>query len=41
MRSISIELRSDPELSDWFEHWATQGVKPVFMCGHGAPFTWD
>ena len=20
------------ELSDWFEHWATEGVKPVFTC---------
>jgi hypothetical protein len=29
------------ELSDWFEHWATQGVKPAFMCEYGAPFTWD
>jgi hypothetical protein len=29
------------ELSDWFEHWATKGVKPVFMCEYGAPFTWD
>lgn len=29
------------ELSDWFEHWATEGVKPVFMCEYGAPFTWD
>jgi hypothetical protein len=29
------------ELSDWFEHWATQGVKPVFMCEYGAPFTLD
>jgi len=29
------------ELSDWFEHWATSGVKPVFMCEYGAPFTWD
>ncbi|HEY0455700.1 MAG TPA: glycoside hydrolase family 2 TIM barrel-domain containing protein [Verrucomicrobiae bacterium] len=29
------------ELSDWFEHWATQGVKPVFTCEFGAPFTWD
>ena len=27
------------ELSDWFEHWATAGVKPVFMCEYGAPFT--
>jgi hypothetical protein len=29
------------ELSDWFEHWATQGVKPLFTCEYGAPFTWD
>jgi hypothetical protein len=29
------------ELSDWFEHWAVEGVKPVFTCEYGAPFTWD
>lgn len=29
------------EMSDWFEHWATAGVKPVFTCEYGAPFTWD
>ena len=29
------------ELSDWFEHWAGEGVKPVFTCEYGAPFTWD
>jgi hypothetical protein len=29
------------ELSDWFEHWATRGVKPMFTCEYGAPFTWD
>ncbi len=29
------------EMSDWFEHWATQGVKPVFLGEYGAPFTWD
>ncbi len=29
------------ELSDWFEHWATRGAKPVFLCEYGAPFTWD
>ncbi len=29
------------ELSDWFEHWSTQGIKPVFTCEYGAPFTWD
>jgi beta-galactosidase/beta-glucuronidase len=29
------------ELCDWFEHWATKGVKPVFLCEYGVPFTWD
>lgn len=29
------------ELSDWFEHWATVGVKPLFLCEYGAPMTWD
>lgn len=29
------------ELSDWFGHWAAAGVKPVFLCEYGAPFTWD
>lgn len=29
------------ELSDWFEHWAAKGVKPLFTCEYGAPFSWD
>ncbi len=29
------------ELSDWYEHWSENGVKPVFMCEYGGPFTWD
>jgi len=29
------------ELSDWLEHWATEGVKPVFTCEYAAPCTWD
>ena len=29
------------EMSDWFEHWATQGIKPAFLCEYGAPFSWD
>jgi hypothetical protein len=29
------------EMSDWFEHWATMGVKPVFLCEYGVPFMWD
>jgi len=29
------------ELSDWFEHWARAGVKPVFTCEYMVPCTWD
>lgn len=29
------------EMSDWFESWAARGVKPVFLCEYGAPFSWD
>ncbi len=29
------------EMADWFEHWATRGVKPVFTCEYAAPLEWD
>ncbi len=29
------------ELDDWFEHWAVQGVKPLFTCEYMVPCTWD
>jgi hypothetical protein len=29
------------ELCDWFEHWATVGVKPMFTVEYGVPFAWD
>ena len=29
------------ELYDWFEHWATEGVKPLFTCEYMVPCTWD
>ena len=29
------------EQSDWFQHWATEGVKPAFTCEYSVPFTWD
>jgi hypothetical protein len=43
MHSINFYPNMAPiqELDDWFEHWANQGVKPVFTCEYGAPFTWD
>jgi hypothetical protein len=31
----------DQELSDWFERWATEGVKPLFLVEYGVPFSWD
>jgi hypothetical protein len=43
MHTINFYLNFVPiqEISDWFEHWATVGVKPVFPCEYGVPFTWD
>lgn len=43
MHTVNFYLNFVPiqELSDWFEHWATQGVKPVFPCEYGVPFSWD
>jgi len=29
------------EMSDWFEHWAINGVKPLFLCEYGVPIFWD
>ncbi len=29
------------EMSDWFEHWATRGVKPLFTCEYSTPMPWD
>jgi beta-galactosidase len=29
------------ELNDWFGHWAESGIKPLFLCEYGAPFSWD
>ncbi|HTU93625.1 MAG TPA: glycoside hydrolase family 2 TIM barrel-domain containing protein [Gemmataceae bacterium] len=43
MHTVNFYLNFAPvqEISDWFEHWATKGVKPVFPCEYGVPFTWD
>jgi len=29
------------EMCDWFEHWATKGVKPLFTCEYTVPMSWD
>ncbi len=29
------------EMSDWFEHWATAGTKPLFTCEYSVPMPWD
>ncbi|MFC2123468.1 hypothetical protein ACFLU5_01555 [Bacteroidota bacterium] len=29
------------EMCDWFGHWSTTGVKPLFTCEFGSPFPWD
>jgi len=29
------------EMSDWFEHWGTVGVKPMETCEYGVPYPWD
>ena len=43
MHAINFYVNWVPvqEMSDWFEHWATFGVKPVFTCEYSAPFLWD
>jgi hypothetical protein len=43
MHTMNFYLNFVPvqEVSDWFEHWATKGVKPAFPCEYGVPFTWD
>ncbi len=43
MHTMNCYLNFVPvqEVSDWFGHWAAKGVKPVFPCEYGVPFTWD
>jgi hypothetical protein len=43
MHTVNFYVNFVPvqEMSDWFEHWATKGVKPVFPCEYGVPFAWD
>jgi hypothetical protein len=43
MDTINFYLNWCPiqEMDEWFEHWATVGVKPLFTCEFGVPYTWD
>jgi hypothetical protein len=43
MHTMNFYLNFAPvqEVSDWFEHWAKKGAKPVFPVEYGVPFTWD
>jgi hypothetical protein len=43
MYTLNFYLNFAPiqEQSDWFEHWATKGVKPLFTCEYAVPCTWD
>jgi len=36
-----VNFAPTQELSDWFGKWSTQGVKPMFLCEYGVPFSWD
>lgn len=39
--NFNANLAPVQELSDWFQQWAADGVKPVFTCEYDAPFSWD
>lgn len=43
MHTMNFYLNMVPiqELDDWFGHWSTKGVKPVFTVEYGVPFSWD
>jgi hypothetical protein len=43
MHTVNFYLNFVPaqELSDWFEHWGTKGIKPLFLCEFGCPLSWD
>jgi hypothetical protein len=40
-RNFYVNFAPPQELSDWFEHWSTHGIKPLFLCEYGVPFSWD
>ena len=40
MHTSNFYLNFTPiqERSDWFENWATEGIKPLFICEYGEPW---
>ncbi len=43
MFTVNFYLNWAPmqEVDDWFQHWATAGVKPLVTVEYGVPFSWD
>jgi len=43
MHTNNLYLNFTPiqEVSDWFEHWATEGVKPLLLCEYSTPYDLD
>ncbi len=43
MHTINFYANFAPvqEMTDWFAHWSTEGVKPLFTCEYSVPMPWD
>ncbi len=43
MHTLNLYLNFTPiqEVSDWFEHWATEGGKPLLLCEYDTPYDLD
>ncbi|KPK60657.1 MAG: hypothetical protein AMK73_08055, partial [Planctomycetes bacterium SM23_32] len=43
MHTINLYLNFTPiqEVSDWFEHWSSEGVKPLLLCEYDTPYDLD
>jgi len=43
MYTLNLYLNFSPiqEVSDWFEHWSREGVKPLLLCEYDTPYDLD
>jgi len=43
MHTVNYYMNFSPkqEQSDWLATWSAKGVKPLFLCEWGVPFSWD